>query len=330
MTADPGPRAERSDHLAQSGTRRGLVARDFALRRRASAIAFGIALILIGAKVWGWSITGSMALLTSAADALVDALGALATFIGVRYANRPADLEHRFGHGKAEALAAFTQAILLATAGVVFGAEAIRRLVLPEQLSELGIGLAIAAASLVTSGFLVAMQSWVLRRTQSTAIAADRLHYLTDVVVNLAVLAALAVTWLTQWGRADPLFAVIIAAYMLWNAGTITRNASVQLLDRELGPEQRALIEGVVLRCAGAHAIHDLRTRNAGDRVFIEFHLEVAADLTVREGHEIVDAAECAVAGLFPGGSEVIGHLEPAGIVDERLDDRVHPQRRHT
>jgi len=175
----------------------------------------------------------------------------------------------------------------------------------------------------------VAMQTWVLRRTRSTAIAADRMHYLTDVVVNLAVLAALAMTWATGWVRADPAFALAIAGYMLWNAGSIARDASVQLLDRELALEQRKRIEAAALACPGARAIHDIRTRNAGDRVFVEFHLEVDGDLTVHDGHRIVDAAEGAVAALFPEGIEVIGHLEPVGIADERLDDRLHhPKRR--
>lgn len=319
---------EHADGLVEAGNSSKLVPPNAALRQRASAIVLGFSLILIVAKVWGWLLTGSVALLTSAADALVDTLAAVATFVGVRYAHRPADSDHRFGHGKGEALAGFTQAILLGTAGVVFGAESIWRLIFPEPLTELGIGLTIAGGSLVTSGFLAAMQTWVLRRTGSTAIAADRLHYLTDVVVNLAVLAAFAVTWLTGWMRADPVFALIVGGYMIWNAFKIGGNASVQLLDRELAPEQRALIEATVLACAGAHAMHDLRTRNAGDRVFVEFHLEVDGAASVLDGHNIVDVAEHAVAALFPDGSEVIGHLEPAGIVDERLDDRVqHPRR---
>ena len=268
-------------------------------------------------------------LLTSAGDALVDALASLATFVGVRYAHRPADPDHRFGHGKGEALAAFTQAVLLGATGVVFGAQSVWHLLFPEALSEIKIGLAIAVASLIASGFLVAMQTWVLRRTQSTAIAADRVHYVTDVVVNLAVLAALAITWQTRWARADPAFALLIALYMLWNAGAIARQATAQLLDAELPAAERQRIKAAALACAGAHAIHDLRTRNAGDRVFVEFHLEVDSGLSVAAGHDIVDAAENAVAALFPGGSEVIGHLEPAGIVDERLDERVgRPKRR--
>jgi ferrous-iron efflux pump FieF len=317
------PSPKHAKGLLDAGNSPKLASGNPALRRRASAIVLGFSLILIVAKAWGWLLTGSLALLTSAADAMVDTLAALATFAGVRYAHRPADSDHRFGHGKGEALAAFTQAILLGTVGVVFGAESIWRLIFPEPLTELGIGLTIAGGSLVTSGFLAAMQTWVLRRTGSTAIAADRLHYLTDVVANLAVLAAFAVTWLTGWLRADPVFALIVGGYMIWNALKIGRNASVQLLDRELTPDRRELIEATVLACAGARAVHDLRTRNAGDRVFVEFHLEVDGATSVREGHDIVDVAEHAVTALFPDGSEVIGHLEPAGIADERLDDRV-------
>ncbi len=320
MRPDATPKSAHGEHRDQAQPGSG---RNRALTRRASAIALVLALVLIVARVWGWTVTGSMALLTSAADGLLDALASLATFLGIRYAHRPADHDHRYGHGKAEAMAAFTQAVLLATTGLVFGAQSLWRLFFPEPLFAVGMGVVVAAGSLVTSVFLVAMQTWVLRRTRSTAIAADRVHYLTDVVVNLGVLAALAVTWATGWVRADPAFALAIAAYMLWNAASIAREASVQLLDRELAAEQRRQIRAAALACPGARAIHDIRTRNAGDRVFVEFHLEVDGDITVHEGHRIVDAAEQAVRALFPEGSEVIAHVEPVGIVDERLDDRV-------
>jgi len=323
MRAETTARAEREGDAHAGASRRGPAPHNPQLSRRASAIALGLALALIVAKVWGWHVTGSIALLASAGDGLVDALGAVATFTGIRYAHHPADPEHRFGHGKGEALAAFTLAVLLATTGVLFGAQSIWRLIFPEALTGLQLGLVVAAASLVTSGALVAMQTWVLRRTASTAIAADQAHYRTDVVVNLGVLVALGVTWISGWNRADPAFALAIALYMLWNAKDIARAASVQLLDEELSPAERARIRAAALSCPGALAIHDIRSRNAGDCIFIEFHLEVNGELTVHDGHRIVDAAEAAVAALFEGGVEVIGHLEPVGIVDERLDERI-------
>jgi cation diffusion facilitator family transporter len=144
-----------------------------------------------------------------------------------------------------------------------------------------------------------------------------------DAVLNGAVLAALMLTRVTGWERADPAFALVIAGYMIACARRVAVTASHQLLDHELPHEDRERIKEVAVACSGARGIHDLRTRDAGDRVFVEFHLEVDGHVSVHEGHDIVDAAERAVAGLFPKETEVIGHLEPAGIADERLDDRV-------
>jgi cation diffusion facilitator family transporter len=271
--------------------------------------------------------TGSVALLTSAVDALVDAGASAVTFAGVRYAERPADLDHRFGHGKGEAIAAFVQGLLLAGAAVVLAAESIQRLIFPVELTALDVGLWVIVASLIATIGLVAMQTWVVRRTGSTAIAADRAHYLTDIAVNVAVLAALGIARITGWVHADPLFALAISGYMLWNAWEIARGALVQLLDRELPQEERRRIERSVLACPGVRGIHDLRTRDAGDRVFVEFHLEVDRFLPVEQGHAIADKAEAAVAGQFSRRAEVTAHIEPAGIDDERLDEKVLPAR---
>ena len=300
---------------------------DVPLRRLASAIVLCAAVVLIVAKLWGWMVTDSVALLTSAADAVVDALAATATFLGVRFAQHPADLEHRFGHGKGEALAAFTQAILLASTATVLAAQSFWRLIYPQQLTAITLGIWIAAGGLATSSLLAAMQTYVVRRTGSTAIAADRAHYLMDAVLNGAVLIALALTSVTGWERADPTCALIIAGYMIAGAWRVAEPASRQLLDHELPHEQRERIKAAAVACVGIRGVHDLRTRDAGDRVFVEFHLEVDGHVSVHEGHRMVDAAERAVAGLFTKETEVIGHLEPTGIEDDRLDDRVRRPR---
>jgi ferrous-iron efflux pump FieF len=293
------------------------------LRRRASLASVTVAVILIAVKLWAWLATGSLALLTSAVDAMVDAGAAVVTFVGVRYAERPSDHEHRYGHGKGESVAAFVQAILLCGAALALAVESVDRLIVPAPLADLGLGLAIAVGSVCVAAALVALQTVVVRRTDSIAIAADRAHYRADVAVNLAVVAAFAVTRLTGWQRADPAFALLIAAYMLWTGRNIAAVALHQLLDRELSSDVRQRIEQVILATPGVSGLHDLRTRTTGDRTFVDFHLEVAGLVTVDRGHEIGDLAEAAVTALFPAGADVTAHLEPAGIRDERLDAKL-------
>jgi cation diffusion facilitator family transporter len=295
---------------------------DEALRRMASIVALVVALALVVIKVWAWLATGSISLLTSAADGLVDVLASSVTFAGVRYAARPVDQGHRYGHGKAEAIAAFVQALLLAGAAVGLGIESGRRLFDPQALNQTGFGIVVIVGSTLAAAGLVGMQTLVVRRTGSTAIAADRAHYATDVAVNLTVLAALLLDHFLDWSRADATGAMLISLYMLWNARGMAAQALVQLLDRELSLPDRARIEAAVRGCDGVQDVHDIRTRDGGDRVFVEFHVEVEGSLTVNEGHTISDNAEKAVQQLFQS-ADVTAHLEPAGIDDERLDDLV-------
>lgn len=290
------------------------------ITRIASSISLSVALILVIVKVWAWLITGSISLLTSAADGLVDVLASLVTLAGVYYAQRPADSGHRFGHGKAEAVAAFVQALLLAGAGIVLAIEAMGRMIHPQPLISQQLGIWVIIGSSLCAALLVTMQTLVVRRTGSTAIAADRAHYITDVAVNLGVLCALLLEHLFGWTQSDAIGALCISIYMIWNARGMVQNALLQLLDRELEVASRKRIKAAVLNCIGVEGMHDLRTRNGGDRVFVEFHVEVDGLLSVDAGHAICDNAEHAVRMLFPV-AEVSAHLEPAGINDERLDD---------
>ncbi|MFM0200802.1 cation diffusion facilitator family transporter [Paraburkholderia fungorum] len=288
----------------------------------ASIVALVVALALVVVKVWAWLTTGSISLLTSAADGLVDVVASTVTFAGVRYAAMPADRGHRYGHGKAEAVAAFVQALLLAGAAIGLAIESVQRLFVPQALNQTGFGIWVIVGSSLAAAGLVAMQTVVVRRTGSTAIAADRAHYVTDVAVNIAVLIALLLDRFLGWSRADAIGALAIAVYMLWNARGMTVHALVQLLDRELDEADRARIEAAVLACDRVQGVHDIRTRDSGDRIFVEFHVEVDGALTVEEGHAIGDNAEKAVQRLFPS-TDATAHLEPAGIKDERLDDLV-------
>lgn len=294
------------------------------LKRLSIAVTLTVATLLALAKFGGWLLTGSMALLASAIDALVDAGASIVTLLGVSYAQRPPDTDHRFGHGKGEAVAAFTQAAFLCGAAVTLAIQSIQRLLFPTPVESLALGVWIIGGSLIAAIGLVSLQTWVIRKTGSTAIKADRAHYRTDIAFNAAVLIALGITEWTGWERADPLFAIAIAIYMLWNAYGIAMEALEQLLDRELPTEDRARIKEAVRACPGVRDIHDLRTRFSGDRTFVEYHLEVDPDASVVEGHAIGDASEAAVQKAMPGAVEATAHVEPFGIRDERLDDAVH------
>jgi cation diffusion facilitator family transporter len=292
------------------------------LRRWASMVSLTVAFVLVGIKLWAWLETGSISLLTSAADGMVDVVASFVTFVGVRYAERPADSGHRYGHGKAEAVAALVQALLLAGAAIGLGIESVRHLIAPEPLSALGFGIWVIVGSTFAAIGLVSMQTYIVRRTGSTAIAADRAHYVTDIAVNVAVLCALVLERNLGWTRADAVGALAISCYMLWNAKGMALHALVQLLDQELDVADRDRITAAILECEGVRGVHDLRTRHGGDRVFVEFHVEVDGDISVDRGHDIGDCAEASVKRIF-AAADVIAHLEPAGIDDERLDDKV-------
>ena len=298
-------------------------ARASAIKNASARITLAVAVILVAAKLAAWLATGSMALMASAVDALVDTGASLVTLAGIRYAGRPPDSDHRFGHGKGEAVAAFTQASFLAGAAFVLAFQSLERLFFPLRLAALPVGASLLAVSLVAACGLVAMQSWAVRETRSTAIAADRRHYLSDIAVAGAALLALGVTHWTGWTRVDPAFALAIAGYMIWNACAIAREALGQLLDEELSSNDRRRIKETVRACASVRDIHDLRTRFSGDRTFVEYHLEVDPGLTIDEGHAIGDATEVAVRKLLPGTVEAAAHIEPHGIEDRRLDDAV-------
>jgi ferrous-iron efflux pump FieF len=293
------------------------------LKNWSARVTLIIAVLLVIVKLAGWLITGSMALLASAIDSLVDTGASVVTLLGVHYAQRPPDRDHRFGHGKGEAVAAFIQASFLAGAAFVVAFQSVERLAFPVPLDSLETGFWLIGGSLVIACGLAAMQTWVVRETGSTAIAADRAHYLTDIALNAAVLAALGVVQSTGWTRADSAFAFVISGYMLWSAYAIAREALEQLLDQELPREERRRIKAAVRACPGVRDIHDLRTRFSGDRTFVEYHLEVDPGLTVDAGHAIGDATEIAVQNLLPGTVEATAHVEPHGIDDARLDDAV-------
>ena len=283
------------------------------LRLRATYASLAAAAVLIAVKFVAWTSTGSVALLSSLVDSTVDAAASLVIFVAVRQAALPPDREHRFGHGKAEPLAALGQAAFLLGSALFLIAEAVRRLIAPEPIENTEIGVAVMLFSLFVTIGLVAYQRHVVRRTGSLAINADSLHYSSDVLMNLSVIATLLIQSALAVPIIDPLFGGAVGAYIIYGAARIARLGLTQLMDRELPDAERARVRRIAESHPEVTAVHDIRTRGAGPTAFIQLHIEMDGAMTLLRAHEISDTVEQELRAAFPH-AEIIIHADPAGI----------------
>lgn len=285
------------------------------LTSRAAMASVVMALFLVALKTYAAWDTGSVAMLGSLADTALDFIASLITFFGVRWAAMPADEEHRYGHGKAEALAALIQVILITVSAMGIIWRAVDRLASgrPTEGLELGIGVSLVAMG--ATFLLLGYQRYVIRKTGSVAIMTDHVHYQTDVLLNLGVIAALALDQLAGWRLADPLFGFAIAGWLMYGAWSAASHSVDQLMDREWPVEEREAFITATQEYPELAGLHDLRTRTSGAHRFVQFHVWVPGDWTVREAHERMDAVEEKLQHRFPG-TEIIIHLDPEGHVD--------------
>lgn len=279
------------------------------LLRLATYASTATAAVLVAAKLAAWIMTGSVSVLASLVDSLMDAGASLVNLLAVRYSLLPADAEHRFGHGKAESLAGLAQATFIAGSAVFLILQALDRLLNPRPLEALGVGMAVMLLAIVATLALVTVQRHVIRRTGSTAIRADALHYATDLLTNAGIILALGLAWL-GWPGLDPVFAIAIGLYILYSAGRIGLEALDQLMDRELPAETQARIRELVRGHPQVQGMHGLRTRQSGRTRLIQLHLELDGDLPLREAHAITEAVERGLRAAFPG-ADVIIHQDP-------------------
>ncbi len=291
--------------------------RQIRLMRLASYASVVMALTLISLKLWAWYATDSVALLSSLADSLLDLVASLITLFAVKVAVSPADREHRFGHGKSEGIAGLAQALIVTGSAAYVGVEAVTRLLAPSPIMQPGLGLGVMFVSLVLTVGLVVFQGFVVRQTGSLAISADAVHYKADILTNVAVLGAIFASVQWQWHILDPLLGLVVVALILLAVRIIAMDAIDVLLDRELPEEDRQRIKDVVVTHPGVKGIHDLRTRSSGAAQFIQFHLELDAEISLVEAHEICDAVESDVQSKFPG-AEVLIHADPYGLLERR------------
>ena len=283
------------------------------LMRLATYASVSVALTLILAKLIAWGISDSLSLLATLIDSTLDALASLVNLLAVRHALSPADREHRFGHGKAEALAGLGQAAFIAGSAGFLLVEAVRRFVSPVPVESYGIGIAVMVFSIAVTLGLLAFQRHVIRRTGSVAISADALHFRTDLMVNISVIAALVLA-AEGWTGFDPLFAIGIALYILYSAWEIVSQAFDHLMDRELPDEERDQIEAIARSHKQVRGMHDLRSRRSGMATFIQLHLELDDELSLLQAHEISDEVEGRLQAVYPA-AEIIIHIDPVSVV---------------
>jgi ferrous-iron efflux pump FieF len=254
-------------------------------------------------------------MLGSLADNVLDLIASFITFLGVRWAAMPADEDHRFGHGKAEALAALIQVILITISALGIAWRAIDRFSIgqPTEGLELGVGVSIFAMAATLA--LLAYQRHVIRRTGSIAISTDNLHYKSDIVLNLSVIVALVLDQLFGWRLADPIFGLGIAMWLLFGAWRAASHSINQLMDREWPEEERDAFLAATKDYPELAGLHDFRTRHSGAHRFVQFHVWVPPHWTVREAHDRLDSVEEQLQVRFPG-TEILIHVDPEGQVD--------------
>lgn len=288
------------------------------LNRSAAFASIAVAVLLVGLKAWATWKSGSTAMLGSLADTALDLIASIATLAGVWVAAQPADEEHRFGHGKAEALAAIFQVLLISLSAFSIMVRAVSQLIAgarPEGAQE---GITVSAIALVATLALLAWQRHVIRRTESIAIETDHLHYKSDLLLNLAVIAALALDRYGGFAAADPLFGIGIALWLGWGAWQASTRAIDHLMDREWPEEKRERFLKVLARHPELRGVHDLRTRTSGSRDFVQFHVWVDGAMTVRHAHQVMDDIEAKLKAEFPD-IEILIHPDPEGHVDPGL-----------
>lgn len=286
-----------------------------ALTARAAIASSALAVTLIALKVYAAVQTSSMAMLGSLADSSLDLVASLIVLLAVRIAAAPADHEHRFGHGKAEALAALVQVIIISVSATFIGFRAVQRLLTGAETADAELGIGVSIVAIVLTIALITYQRHVVRRTGSLAIGTDRLHYSSDLLLNGSVIVALALEQYLHLTGADAVFGLLIALWLLWGAWSASSNALHQLMDREWPDELRERFLAAAKEYPELAGLHDLRTRSSGTHHFAQFHVWVPGDWTVQQAHDRLDAVEEALQERFPA-TEILIHVDPEGQTD--------------
>ena len=285
------------------------------LTTRAAMASIAMAVTLIALKAYAALETSSMAMLGSLADSGLDLVASLVVLLGVRIAAQPADYDHRFGHGKAEALASLVQVILITLSAAFIGFRAVQRLLSGAETAAAELGIGVSIVALILTAALITYQRHVVRRTESLAIGTDRLHYSSDLLLNGSVIVALALDQFAGLSGADAVFGLLIALWLLWGAWRASSHALDQLMDKEWPDELRERFLAAAKEYPELAGLHDFRTRTSGTHQFAQFHVWVPADWTVKEAHDRLDRVEEELQQRFPN-TEILIHIDPEGQTD--------------
>ncbi|MEO8722299.1 MAG: cation diffusion facilitator family transporter [Sphingobium sp.] len=290
------------------------------LTQRAAVASVTVATLLLALKSYALWKTESVAMLGSLADTALDLVASIVTLFGVRLAATPADHDHRFGHGKAEALASLFQVSLISIAAVGIAAESISRIGAYHFTSAPEMGIGVSVMAIVLSFALIAYQRHVIMQTGSLAIGADNLHYKSDLYLNVSVIVALALDHYMGIRGVDPLFGIVIALWLGWGAWHSASKAIDHLMDKEWSIEERQRFLEIAEQHPALHGIHDMRTRTSGADRFVQFHASVDPNITVRQAHIVMDEIEEQLMAEFPG-VEILIHPDPDDHVEGDHDD---------
>jgi len=269
-----------------------------------------VGLILVGMKAAALYMTDSLSIMSSLADSALDVIASTINFVAVRYSLQPPDAEHRFGHGKAEDLATLVQSIFIAGSGLFLIVESVMRILTPAPVHDSLIGILVMCVSITFSISLVMYQRYVVRKTSSSAIAADAQHYFADFLTNIGVVIALILTSVFGWQLADSLIALAIAAYIIYGAFRMSAGAFHNVMDHEFSDKEREDIKHIVRSHPEVINLHELRTRKSGIYGFIQFHLDLDENMTLKHAHEISDKVEAKLKEAFPQ-AEILIHQDP-------------------
>lgn len=302
--------------MSPAGTQAEHDVRRGRLASGAAAASMLVAMLLVSLKTWAAWRTGSVAMLGSLADSALDLIASLATLIGVLVAAQPADRRHRFGHGKAEAVAAMIQVMLITVSACGIAWRSIGQWLDGARVAAAGEGVLVSGIAIAATVALLAWQRWVIARTDSVAIKADNVHYQSDLLLNLGVIAALVLDRYLGIHWADPVFGLAIAGWLLRGGFMAAKEAISHLMDREWPDDKRRIFVERAARHPELSRLHDLRTRTAGHRDFVQFHVDMPATMSVGQAHDILLRVETDLAEAFPG-TEILIHIDPAGHIDE-------------